>query len=153
VSLPDSCDTNRQTVLTHRSSGRPPASGGQCRPSRYWRECFESRSKGTPEPRVFAHARSYQSTRMANLRDGYFGRSPYIFQRLKRAVSLAAAEDREVVRPEPEQVLVSVVALHEDALHLSLAFHRSPPRYAGHSSPSSCASTARSDSMYRCSTV
>jgi hypothetical protein len=39
---------------------------------------------------------------------------------------LAAAEDRGVVRPEPEQVLVSVATLHEDALHLSLAFHHSP---------------------------
>src|SRR4029453_10883550 len=63
---------------------------------------------------------------MANLSDGDFGRSPYILQRLKRAVSLAAAEDRGVVRPEPEQVLVSVVALDENALHLSLTLHRSP---------------------------
>jgi hypothetical protein len=63
---------------------------------------------------------------MANLRNGYFGRSPHIVQRLKRAVSLAAAEDRGVVRPEPEQVLVSVVALDEDALHLSLTLHRRP---------------------------
>jgi len=50
---------------------------------------------------------------MANLRDGYFGRSPYILQRFKRAVRLAAAEDRGVVRPEPEQVLVPVVALDQ----------------------------------------
>jgi hypothetical protein len=63
---------------------------------------------------------------MANLCDGYFGRSPYILQRLKHAVSLAAAEDRGVVRPEPEQVLVSVVALDENALDLSLTLHRSP---------------------------
>jgi hypothetical protein len=60
---------------------------------------------------------------MANLRDGYFGRSPYILQRLKRAVPSAAAEDRGVVRPESEQVLVSVVALDENALHLSLTLH------------------------------
>src|SRR5262245_21820934 len=63
---------------------------------------------------------------MTNLRDGYFARSPYIPQWLERAVSLAAAEDRGVVRPEPEQVLVSVVALHEDAPHLPLAFHERP---------------------------
>ena len=60
---------------------------------------------------------------MANLRDGYIGRSPYILQRLKRAVSLAAAEDRGVVGREPEQVLVSVVALDENALNLSLTLH------------------------------
>jgi hypothetical protein len=64
---------------------------------------------------------------MANLRDGYFGRSQYILQRLKRAVGLAAAEDRRVVRPEPEQVLVSVVALDENALHLSLTLHGNLP--------------------------
>jgi hypothetical protein len=63
---------------------------------------------------------------MANLRDGYFGRSRYISQRLKRAISLAAAEDRAVVRPEAEQVLVSIVAFHQNALHLSLTLHRSP---------------------------
>jgi hypothetical protein len=87
---------------------------------------FKSRSKGTPEPRAVPHARSYQTTRVANLRDGYFGRSPYILQRFKRAVRLAAAEDRGVVRPEPEQVLVSVVALDQNTLHLSLPIHRSP---------------------------
>jgi hypothetical protein len=41
---------------------------------------------------------------------------------------LAAAEDRRVVRREPEQVLVSVVALDENALHLSLTLHGNLPQ-------------------------
>jgi hypothetical protein len=36
------------------------------------------RFEGTPKPRVVAHARPYQTTCMANLRDGCFGRSPNI---------------------------------------------------------------------------
>src|SRR5262249_44763945 len=83
------------------------------RPGRDWRERGEGRPEGSPEPRLVPHARSDQATRMTDLRDGNPGRSPRVLQDLERAVGQATAEDRRLVWPEPEQILVSVVALDE----------------------------------------
>src|SRR6202008_3386335 len=76
-----------------------------------------------PEPRVVRHARADQPSRVANLLHGDLGGVARIRERLERAVGRAAAEDRRVEGPEPEQIRVAIVALDQNALHLPLALH------------------------------
>src|SRR5262249_12434609 len=93
------------------------------RPARNWGERREGRPKRSPEPYVVPHARSDQATGMADLPGAGPGRPPHVPQRLEAAVGSAPAEGRRAGRPEPEQVLVSVVALDENAPDLSLTLH------------------------------